>query len=150
MFAGAEHCVECGNLQDWRRKVLVWKDVFATIPIFIGVVGAIVSVFQFAPSPNINVLDVKCSGDRATFSITNTGNRAGLLRLDGLFGDQGLATTARFSGDNAAATVILVEKEKVIKAEVLYTIPGVSGVRELRIATGSSLRWMWTKAVRCS
>ena len=149
MFAGAEQCVECGTLQDWRRKILVWRDVFSTVPIFIGVIGAVISVFKFAPSSNIEVLDGKCMTDRATFTVSNTGTRAGLLRLDGIFDGAGLVTTARFANDAAAGTIMFVKMEAVAKVEVLYDQAGGLGLREIRVATGESLGWMWRHTLRC-
>lgn len=79
IYAGAELCNECGSLQDWRRKILVWRDIFAAVPVFVAVAAGAYSLYNLRPAADLSVSSLECQRTTLTFLLTNTGTRAGIV-----------------------------------------------------------------------
>jgi len=148
MYAGAELCGSCRSLQDWRRYLLVWKDVIATLPIFFGVLGAMYTVFKLSPSPEISLLDPRCLAEEATFTVANTGNLAGIFTIVGISRD-GISRDAYF-GTSRSRTILVPPNEFKSFSVKYQTVTNIGSPDcTLMFASGSRLSWMYDDEVTC-
>ncbi|MGO8499866.1 hypothetical protein AB9F35_00065 [Rhizobium leguminosarum] len=140
--------------------MLTWKELFAAAPIFVGVIAATYTALLVWPSAEIAVLALECKRDSVYLMAANSGDRAGILSVEGFTLDGKKVRNVKVK-NNPAVVFLAPGETQSITGEFFIEEVSVKSTRlgdtftanslcALKLGTGRKSNWLSYEDRRCS